>query len=185
MSDATLILQRAQNGDPGAAEELLPLVYDELRKLASHRLGNDLSSHTLQPTALVHEAWLKLTGTPHDWNGREHFFRAAAQAMRQILIDRARAKQSQKRGAGQVRVDWSEVDLAVNSEPETLLILDEALQKLASEHPDKADLVKLRFYTGLTVEETARVLGVSEKTVKRQWTHARALLFQEITRASR
>ena len=179
MSDLTQILQRADSGDAKAADELLPLVYHELRRLANAKMAGS-AADTLQPTALVHEAWLKLAGTPHPWHGRDHFFRAAAQAMRQILIDRARAKQSEKRGGTQVRVEWSDVDIATTTGPDALLILDEALEKLAAEHPDKAELVKLRFYTGLSIEETAAVLGVSEKTVKRRWTHVRALLFHEI-----
>ena len=183
MSDVTQILDRAQQGDLKAAEELLPLVYEELRKLAVAKIAQQPPGQTLQATALVHEAWLKLGGDPlAKWHNREHFFRACAEAMRHILIDRARAKQSKKRGSGQVPVNWTELDIAENAEPDTLLMVDEALEHLAAAHPQKAELVKLRFYAGFTMEQTAQALGLSEKTVKRQWTHARALLFREITR---
>jgi RNA polymerase sigma factor (TIGR02999 family) len=181
VSELTQILQPAPDGDSHAAQDLLPLVYAELRRLANAKMSG-AAPETLQPTALVHEAWLKLSGSTQHWKSREHFFRAAAQAMRQILIDRARAKQTLKRGTGHVRVNWDQIDIAANAEPDALLSVDEALEKLAAEHPDKAELVKLRFYTGLTIEETAAVLSISEKTVKRQWTHARALLFQELTK---
>ena len=183
MSDVTQILHAIQNGNEQAAGDLLPLVYDELRKLASAKMAQQAPGQTLQATALVHEAWLKLTGNEHSsWNDRQHFFRAAAEAMRQILVDRARAKQRLKHGAGQVRVELAEVDLAADTPPETLLLVDAALQVLTREHPEKAELVKLRFYVGLSVEETAQALGVSEKTIKRNWIHARAWLFREITR---
>jgi RNA polymerase sigma factor (TIGR02999 family) len=181
MSDVTYILNAAQQGDPQAAAQLLPLVYEELRRLASAKMALQPAGQTLQATALVHEAWLKMAGNPGaSWNDRQHFFRAAAEAMRQILIDRARAKQRLKRGGDPVRVSLDNVDLAADAEPEALLLVDEALQMLARESPDKAELVKLRFYIGLTVEETAQALGVSEKTVKRHWTHARAWLFREL-----
>ena len=184
MSDVTLILERVQRGEAGAAEELLPLVYEELRRLAAQRMAQHPPGQTLQATALVHEAWLKLTGNPRaSWNNRQHFFRAAAEAMRQILIDRARARHRLKRGAGQTRIRLDEVDLAADTEPETLLIVDEALEALARERPEHAELVKLRFYVGLSVDESARALGVSEKTIRRQWIHARAWLFQEISRS--
>ncbi len=183
MSDLTRILQRAQQGDPNAASELVPLVYEELRRLAAAKMAQQPPGQTLQATALVHEAWLKLAGQPSaSWNDRQHFFRAAAEAMRQILIDRARSKQRLKRGANFVRVKLEDVDLAVDAESETLLLVDEALRVLAREDPDKAELVNLRFYVGLSVEDAAQALGISEKTVKRRWTHARAWLFREITR---
>ena len=183
MADLTSILQRVDRGEAGAANELLPLIYNELRHLAAAKMAQQPPGQTLQATALVHEAWLKLTGQPSaSWKDRQHFFRAAAEAMRQILIDRARARQRPKHGGGQVRVNLDEVDLAADAAPEILLLVDEALQALAREHPDKAELVKLRFYVGLSVEETAQALGVSEKTVKRHWIHARAWLFREIQR---
>jgi RNA polymerase sigma factor (TIGR02999 family) len=183
MSDVTQILERVEKGDGRAAEELLPLVYEELRKLATAKMAQQPSGQTLQATALVHEAWLRLVGTPQgSWNDRQHFFRAAAEAMRQILIDRARAKQRLKRGANSVRINLDEVDLAEDTEPDALLLVDEALQLLAREDPQKAELVKLRFYAGLSAEETAQALGVSEKTVHRHWIHARAWLFRQIQR---
>lgn len=179
----TTILERARAGDPAVAAELLPLVYAELRKLAAARMAQQPDGQTLQATALVHEAWLKLSNqASSSWNDRQHFFRAAAEAMRQILIDRARTKRRLKRGGDAVRIELSEVMLATDTPPDALLLVDEALTRLAEAHPDRAELVKLRFYTGLTVEDTALALGVSEKTVKRQWTHARAWLFREITR---
>jgi RNA polymerase sigma factor (TIGR02999 family) len=183
MSDVTRILDRVQQGEAQAAEELLPLVYRKLRQLAAAKMAHQPEGQTLQATALVHEAWLKLAGQPSGpWHDRQHFFRAAAEAMRQILIDRARYKQRIKRGAGQVRVNLEDIDLAPEAEPETLLFMDEAVQALAREHPDKAELVRLRFYVGLSVEETAQALGLSERTAKRRWTHARAWLFREMTR---
>ncbi len=181
MSAVTPILDSAQQGEPKAAEELLPLVYAELRRLAAQKMARQLPGQTLQATALVHEAWLKIAGNAQaSWNGRQHFFRSAAEAMRQVLVDRARAKQRQKRGADPQRVNLDEVVLATNAEPETLLLVDEALQALERQQPDKAELVKLRFYVGLSVPEIAQTLGVSEKTVKRHWIHARAWLFKEI-----
>ena len=183
VSDVTRILDRVQQGDPEAAEQLLPLVYDELRKLASAKMAQQSPGQTLQATALVHEAWLKLTGNETStWRNRQHFFRAAAEAMRHILVDRARAQQRAKRGGGLVPINLEDVDVATNAEPDTLLLVDEAVQRLAAEHPDNAELVKLRFYAGLTIEQTAQAMGLSEKTVKRHWIHARAWLFREINR---
>jgi RNA polymerase sigma factor (TIGR02999 family) len=183
MSDVTQILDRLQQSDPWAAEELLPLVYGELRRLAAAKMALQPQGQTLQATELVHEAWLKLAGTPSPpFKDRQHFFRAAAEAMRQILIDRARARQRPKHGGGQVRLDLEQVQIAADAPPEALLLVDEALTALVSTHPDKAELVKLRFYIGLSVAEAAQALGVSEKTVKRHWIHARAWLFQEINR---
>lgn len=179
MSDFTQLLNRAQAGERSSAEELLPLVYAELRRLAAQKMSQQPPGATLQATALVHEAWLKLAGDKL-WNDRQHFFRAAAEAMRQVLVDRARGKQRQKRGVNPLRVDLNEVNLAAETEPETLLLVDEALKTLERAHPEKAELVKLRFYAGLSVPETAAALGISEKTVKRHWTHARAMLFREI-----
>ncbi len=186
MSDVTRILDRVRQGDAKAAGELLPLVYEELRKLAAHKMAQQPPGQTLQATALVHEAWLKLTADNRpSWNDRQHFFRAAAEAMRQVLLDRARAKLTRKRGAGPLRVSLEQVDLATTTPPDTLLLVDEALQALQREHPDKAELVKLRFYVGFTVTETAQALGLSEKTVQRNWIHARAWLFREINRLMR
>jgi len=186
MTDVTRILNAIEAGDAKTSDQLLPLVYEELRKLAAAKMALQAPGQTLQPTALVHEAWLKLAGnTAKPWHDRQHFFRAAAEAMRQILIDRARAKQRLKHGAGSAVVNLDELDVAAEAEPEALLLLDEALELLTREHPEKAELVKLRFYIGLSVEETAQALGVSEKTVKRHWIYARAWLFREINRSRR
>ena len=183
MSDVTQILERVEQGDPKAAEELLPLVYDELRKLAAHNMAQEAAGNTLQPTALVHEAWLRLVGVPgQDWNSRNHFFMAAAQAMRRILIERARQKARLKRGGDQHRVPLEELELATNADSETLLLIEEAMVLLAAHDPVKARLVELRFFTGLSLEEAAQVLGVSTPTAKRYWAYARAWLFQEIER---
>jgi RNA polymerase sigma factor (TIGR02999 family) len=184
VSEFTQVLERARQGEAKAAEELLPLVYTELRRLAAQKMAQQPPGQTLQATALVHEAWLKLAGSEQaSWNDRQHFFRAAAEAMRQVLVDRARAKQRQKRGGNPLRVNLDEVDLATTAEPDTLLLVDEALKALEKEHPDKAELVKLRFYVAFSVAETAQALGVSEKTVKRHWIHARAWLFRELKRS--
>lgn len=183
MSDVTQILERVEKGDGKAAEELLPLVYEELRKLAGARMAQEAAGHTLQPTALVHEAWLRLVdGPPQDWNSRNHFFMAAAQAMRRILIERARHKGRLKRGGDQQRVALEELDIATNADSDTLLLVEEALDKLAQADPVKAKLVELRFFTGLSLEEASQVLGVSTPTAKRYWAYARAWLFQQIQR---
>jgi RNA polymerase sigma factor (TIGR02999 family) len=186
VSEVTRIIERVRQGDAKAAEELLPLVYDQLRRIAAQKMASQPPGQTLQPTALVHEAWLKLTGNLEaSWSDRQHFVRAAAEAMRQVLVDRARSKHSLKRGGNPVRLNLDEVVLASAAPPEELLAVDSALQVLERENPAKAELVKLRFYVGLTVTETAHALGISEKTVKRHWTHARAWLFQEIQRQGR
>jgi len=183
MSEVTRILDRASQGDGKAAEELLPLVYEQLRKLAAHKMAQEAPGHTLQPTALVHEAWLRIAGDQRQqWNSRNHFFVAAAEAMRRILIDRARQRLRLKRGGGQQRVPLAEMDLAINADSETLLLVEDALQALAAQDPVKARLVELRFFAGLNLAETAQALGVSEPTAKRYWAYARAWLFQEIER---
>jgi RNA polymerase sigma factor (TIGR02999 family) len=183
MSEVTRILDRVQHGEPAAAGELLPLVYAELRRLAAHKMANEAAGHTLQPTALVHEAWLRLVDTPDQhWNGRNHFFMAAAEAMRRILIERARQKARLKRGGDQQRVPLNELDVATNIDSESLLLVEEALERLAAHDTVKAELVKLRFFVGLSLEDAARVLDVSEPTAKRYWAYARAWLFQEIER---
>jgi RNA polymerase sigma factor (TIGR02999 family) len=188
VSDVTRILEAAHQGDPKAAEELLPLVYDELHRLAAHKMAHEAAGQTLQPTALVHEAWLRLVGNEKQnegrkWDGRGHFFAAAAEAMRRILIDRARRKLTARHGGGQQRVAIDEVELAdsVTSSDEQLLALDEALNKLAVHHKEEAELVKLRYFVGMTNEEAAAVLGISPRTAKYYWTHARAWLFREIS----
>ncbi len=185
VSDVTRILQAAQNGDPHAADELLPLVYDELRRLAAHRMASEAADHTLQPTALVHEAWLRLTGDENQkWDGRGHFFGAAAEAMRRILIDQARRKRALRHGGDQVAVDIQEVDLASSSGDDQLLAVNDALDKLAVEHKVEAELVKLRYFVGLTIDEAAEILDISPRTAKYYWTHARAWLFREIQRTA-
>lgn len=177
----TCILDRVQQGDAQAAEELLPLVYEELRRLAAAKMAHQPPGQTLQATALVHESFLRLTGGQRDeWHGRTHFFRAAAEAMRCILIENARSKSRWKRGGRLQRVDLQGLELAAETPPETLLVVQEALDRLAAEDERKAELVKLRFFVGVTNAEAARLLGVSEPTVKRHWEYARAWLLREI-----
>ena len=164
-------------------QELMPLVYDELRKLAAARMAAESDNCTLQPTALVHEAWLRLMGTQHPaWQNRSHFFAAAAEAMRRILIDRARAKQAIKRGASSKPVDLEQIDLAVVSDDECLLQVNEALEKLSEVDQQSAELIKLRFFVGLRYDEAAEALGISERTAKRCWTFGRAWLYRELQR---
>jgi RNA polymerase sigma factor (TIGR02999 family) len=178
--EVTRILSAVHNGDPAAARELLPLVYEELRKLAAQRLTEERPGQTLQATALVHEAYLRLVDTDNrqQWNGRGHFFAAAAEAMRRILIDHARRRKAQKRGHGWQR---QEADAVAAPEPDDdLLALDEALRKLAAIEPAKAKLVELRYFAGLTSEQAAEVLGISPTTADRHWAYARAWLQAEI-----
>jgi len=186
MSDVTQILHAIERGDAKAADELLPLVYEELRKLAAYKMANESPDQTLQPTALVHEAWLRLTGKENiQWNGRAHFFAAAAEAMRRILIDNARRKLALRHGGGQQRVDVLEQDIAAHGDDEQLLAINEALEKFAAQDKQKAELVKLRFFVGLTIEEAADILGISAATAKRQWTYARAWLHAEMNAAQK
>jgi RNA polymerase sigma factor (TIGR02999 family) len=181
VSDVTRILEAAQQGDPTAADQLLPLVYEELRRLAAHKMANEAAGQTLQPTALVHEAWLRLVGNQNQkWEGRAHFFGAAAEAMRRILIERVRRKRAVRHGGDQQRVDLQEVELAAPGDDDQLLAVNEALDKLAAEHKEEAELVKLRYFVGMTNEEAAEVLGISVRTAKYYWTHARAWLYREI-----
>jgi len=181
LSDVTRILDRVQQGDPKAASDLLPLVYNELRRLAAHRLAGERHQHTLQPTALVHEAWLKLHGDDgREWNGRQHFFAAAAEAMRRILVDRARRRLAAKRGGGEVGVDADEVDIPAPAPDNQLLEVSEALEKFALVDARKAELVKLRYFVGMTFEETAAALGIAVPTAKEWWAYARAWLRVEI-----
>jgi RNA polymerase sigma factor (TIGR02999 family) len=183
MTDVTRILQAIDRGEPRASEELLPMVYEELRKLAAVRMSHEPPGQTLQPTALVHEAWLRLTGNDtRQWNGRGHFFGAAAEAMRRILIDNARRKNALRHGAGQQRLDIDEVELEAVQTDEELLAIDEALAKFAAKDPQKAELVKLRYFTGMSIEEAADALKISEATAKRWWVFARAWLFDAIKR---
>lgn len=177
----TVILNRAEQGDPDAAAELLPLVYDELRRLANARMANEAAGQTLQPTALVHEAWLRLVGNENQkWDGRGHFFAAAAEAMRRILIDRARRKRRLKHGGEMRRVDLTTLDVASQADDGQLLAVDEALQKLEARDPVGAQLIKLRFFAGLPNVEAARLLGIPERSAKRTWAYARAWLFEEL-----
>jgi RNA polymerase sigma factor (TIGR02999 family) len=182
MSDVTRILSQIEQGDPQAAEKLLPLVYNELRKLAAVKLAKEKPGQTLQATALVHEAYLRLvdTGRAEHWNSRGHFFAAAAEAMRRILVDSARSKQSRKRGGELERQDLDGVEIALPEIPEDLVALDEALNKLAETDKRSADLVQLRFFAGLPLPEAAQLLGIAPRTADRLWAYARAWLHQEI-----
>jgi len=184
MGDVTQVLQRMEQGDPRAADGLLPLVYDELRNLAAQKMFYESAGQTLQPTALVHEAWLRLGGDRQfTWQNRAHFFSAAAEAMRRILVDRARKRRALRHGGGQERINMDELELAApTNNDDQLLAVNEALDKLAAEDAQKAELVKLRYFAGMTIAEAARALGVSEPTAKRWWTFARAWLFREIRR---
>jgi len=183
MSEVTRILDRVHQGEAQAAEELLPLVYEELHKLAAFKMANEAPGQTLQPTALVHEAWLRLVGDARQhWNSRGHFYAAAAEAMRRILIDHARRKNRIRHGKGLSRVDLDQVNLAVDAEDDTLLRVDEVLEKLATEDRLKAELVKLRYFAGLSIPEAAQALGLSESTAKRYWTYARAWLYDALRR---
>ena len=185
MADLTQILDRVQKGDGNAAAELLPLVYAELRRLAAHKMASEAAGHTLQPTALVHEAWLKIAGADErTWNGRQHFFAAAAEAMRRILIDRARRRQASKRGAGVECLDADEVDIPAPAPDDQLLAVNEALAKFATVDARKAELVKLRYFAGFTFEETSEALGIAVPTAKQWWAYARAWLRVEITNGS-
>jgi RNA polymerase sigma factor (TIGR02999 family) len=178
-TDVTRILDDAARGDPGAAARLLPLIYAELRKLAAHRLAREAPGQTLQATALVHEAYLRLVdgdGSHKSWDGRGHFFAAAAEAMRRILIDNARHKQSLKGGGGRERVDLGAIELAAEAPPVDVLALDEALERLGRVHPRKAELVKLRFFAGLTNDEAAEALGISASSADNDWAYARCWL---------
>ncbi len=182
MSDVTRILNAIEQGDGRAVDQLLPAVYQELRQLAAQKLSREKPGQTLQATALVHEAYLRLAGAEdRTWKGRTHFFAAAAEAMRRILIENARRKHRLKRGGRQQRVDLDEVDVLAEQPPEELLALDEALSRLEAADKMKADLVKLRYFAGLTLEQAAEVLELSPTTAKRHWTYARAWLYKAIT----
>jgi len=181
MSQFTRVLDEIQQGKEEAADKLLPLVYEELRKLAAHKMASEAPGQTLQPTALVHEAWLRLTGDESKtWDSRGHFFAAAAEAMRRILIERARAKGRLRRGAGGERIPLEHVTVASDDPPETVLAINEALDRLTARDPFKAEVVKMRYFVGLSQEEIARALGVSEPTVRRHWAIARAWLYAEM-----
>ena len=182
MIGVTRILEAARQGDRTAADQLLPLVYDELRKLAAHKMASERPGHTLQPTALVHEVWLRLAGSDgnQSFANRAHFFAAAAEAMRRILIEKARRKGADKRGGDWQRIDLDRVQIATDADDDTLLVLNEALGKLAREDASAAEIVTLRFFGGLTLEEAAQVMAVTERTANRYWAFARVWLFDEI-----
>jgi RNA polymerase sigma factor (TIGR02999 family) len=175
MSDVTRLLEAAAEGDRKAAADLLPLVYEELRKLAAARMAAEAPGHTLDATALVHEAYLRLVGEQH-FDGRGHFFAAAAEAMRRVLVDRARDKARQKRGSGRKHIDLADIPARADHDPHLLLGLDEALQKLAAEDPAAAGVAQLHLFAGLSIDEAATALGVSRATAYRNWTYARAWL---------
>jgi len=183
MNEVTRTLSAIERGDPQAASQLLPLVYDELRHLAAHNLAREAPGQTLDATALVHEAYLRLVGhgAEHHWDSRRHFFAAAAESMRRILIENARRKRRPKHGGGRQRVELDQIHLADQTPPDDLLALDEALSKFAAEEPAKAELVKLRYFAGRSLDEAAELLGISRATAKRWWAFARAWLFCELT----
>ncbi len=182
------MLTAIERGEAGAAEELLPLVYDELRRLAAHKMAQEAPGQTLQPTALVHEAWLRLGADAQPpWHNRAHFFAAAAEAMRRILVERARQRTALKRGGGAERVSLDELDIPPNevADDQRLLAVDEALERLTAHHPLQAKVVKLRFFVGMTFEEIASVLGISLRTAKARWAYARAWLRVEMRKGSK
>jgi len=181
MSDITQVLQAIKRGEGQASEELLPLVYNELRHLAAARMAQEAAGQTLQATALVHEAWLRMVGDgDRGWQNRAHFFGAAAEAMRRILVDKARHKSRIKHGGGQIRLDINDLDLADSTPDEKVLLINEALEQLQSRDPEKAKIVVLKFFGGMTNQEVAENLGVTERTIERQWAFAKAWLFQTI-----
>jgi RNA polymerase sigma factor (TIGR02999 family) len=186
MNDVTRILSAIEQGDPSAAGELLPLVYEELRKLAAQRLSQERPGQTLQATALVHEAYLRLIGTDvgqvQHWNSRGHFFGAAAEAMRRILVDRARNRKRLKRNGDRRWIDLDQIEMALDTPSEELLALDESLEKLVSEYPECAQLVKLRFFAGMSLKDAAVALGVPRRTADRHWAFARAWLHRQLHR---
>jgi RNA polymerase sigma factor (TIGR02999 family) len=186
MSEVTQILNAIEQGDPQAASKLLPLVYEELRRLATEKLAQEKPGQTLQATALVHEAYLRLAGPEGDrhWNGRTHFFRAAADAMRWVLVDRARQKQAQKRGGAWRQVDLEQAVEVTQDPSDDVEAISEALERLAAEDPVKAELVKLRFFAGLSVVEAADLLGISRATADRYWQYAKTWLYCELTRGT-
>ena len=187
MGEVTRILQGIERGDPDAAEKLLPLVYDELRKLAAQKLAREKPGQTLQATALVHEAYLRLVDVEkaQHWSSRGHFFAAAAEAMRRILVENARRKKRARHGGGLQRVEVELANLRTRMPPDDLLALDEALEQLGQEDPKKAQLVTLRYFAGMTIEEAAEALGISRVTAHRYWTYARAWLHRRIARSGR
>jgi RNA polymerase sigma factor (TIGR02999 family) len=186
MSDVTRILNAIEQGDAKATDELLPLVYEELRLLATQKLSHEPPGQTLQATALVHEAYLRLVGDePRSWENRGHFFAAAAEAMRRILVENARRKGRLKHGGDRERVSLDDVDLAIGGLPEDVVALDEAMIKLGAEQPLIVRAIELRYFAGLTLEQIAGILGVSERTVSSYWTYAKAWLYREMTKEER
>ena len=184
MSDVTRILDAIQQGDPKAADQLLPLVYEELRKLAAHKMANEVSGHTLQPTALVHEAWLRLVGEAQPaFENRGHFFSAAAEAMRRILVEKARRKQRLRHGGELQRVDFTDLDVAIAEDDDAVLAVSEALDRLTKIEPVAAELIKLRFFGGLSSEEIAAILDINPFTVLRDWKFAKSWLRREMEQA--
>ena len=187
VADVTQILNAIEQGDRQAAAELLPLVYDELRKVAAARMAAEAPGHTLQPTALVHEAYVRLVGdgAARGWDGRGHFFAAAAEAMRRILVEQARRRGRVRHGGGLRRVDLLDAEVAATpSDDDQILLLDESLTRLAAARPQAAELVKLRFFSGLTIEEAARVLELTSRTARRLWVFARAWLLRDMERSA-
>jgi RNA polymerase sigma factor (TIGR02999 family) len=186
MSEVTRILSAIEQGDPSAAEQLLPLVYDELRRLAAAKLASEKPGQTLQATALVHEAYLRLVDVEkaQQWNSRGHFFAAAAEAMRRILVERARHKGRMRHGGGRRRIDLLDAEVPAPTDDEQVLLLDEALARLAAVRPQAAELVKMRFFAGLTLEEISPLLSLSPRTARRLWAFARAWLRRDIERAN-
>ena len=183
MSEVTKILSAIEQGHRKAADELLPLVYTELRRLAAHKMAHLAPGQTLQPTALVHEAYLRLVGDQNQkWDGRGHFFAAAAEAMRRILVENARRKCALRHGGGQCRLDVDDLEIAAETKDDETLAVSEALEKFAERDQEKAELVKLRYFVGMTLEEAAEVLGIPERTAKRHWAYSRAWLLREIRR---
>jgi RNA polymerase sigma factor (TIGR02999 family) len=185
MSEVTRILHAIEQGDPHAGEQLLPLVYNELRQLAAQKLAREKPDQTLQATALVHEAYLRLVDgdKEHHWNSRGHFFAAAAEAMRRILVESARRKRQVKHGAGRKHLDLNQMDLADEGPAEEILALDEAMDRLAADEPTIAQVVKLRYYTGVTMAEVASMLNLSLRTANRHWAYAKAWLYQQLNRS--
>ncbi len=182
MSDVTQILSRIESGDPSAADQLLPLVYDELRRLAAQKLAHEKPGQTLQATALVHDAYLRLVDVEQaqHWNSRGHFFAAAAEAMRRMLVERARRKKRRRHGGGRNRVDLDTELLISDDTDDAMLSVNDALDQLATDEPQAAEVVKLRYFAGLTIEETAAAMNISVRTVNRHWTYARAWLYEQL-----
>jgi RNA polymerase sigma factor (TIGR02999 family) len=186
VSDITVMLRAVQDCDPQSAEKLLPLVYEELRRVAARRMAQQPAGHTLQATALVHEAFLRLVGNPEQtWENRRHFFAAASEAMRHILVDRARRKAAVRHGGNPVRLQLDDVVIAAEATDESVVVVHEALERLAAHDPVAAELVKLRFFAGFTFAQAAELLEISERTAKRLWAYARAWLYDEIQRAAK